>query len=434
MSRLDFAPKIDNIRVTDIKRGLGEFIPKPDKATSFAALKTALKKAGYTLASAEITVAGLLLREGSAWIIEADDSKQRFALEGDNLNEIIGVAEAGSHLEITGDWQTVGNDKDAREVVRPSAAKKVPASSKSAQGSEEKRPQAIESIQVSVEVAGSEPDLFFSSVRTTNPGLTVYKGGAVMPRYFFTRQHLGNLKVDRHALRVGISYTPTPTLQLEAEVPFQKTSFDDGMRSGSGSGFGNITVWGKYRFYRALETWGDKQAAARFGLELPTGKKSAFGIQSLAEPEFVRQQLSPINGGVAFHTDLSYSQARGRIIYGANVEATMRGERAGFRMGHEAKVNTDLEYVLLPLKYQSPGKELFVLLETSYVYRSRGRIEGRKVLGSSSSEFYLAPGLQFTATPRLVVEASYQFPVIRNTGPLILRTDKNILVGIRYLY
>ena len=29
-------------------RGLGEFVPKPDKAVSFAALKTAIKKAGYT--------------------------------------------------------------------------------------------------------------------------------------------------------------------------------------------------------------------------------------------------------------------------------------------------------------------------------------------------------------------------------------------------
>jgi hypothetical protein len=103
-------------------------------------------------------------------------------------------------------------------------------------------------------------------------------------------------------------------------------------------------------------------------------------------------------------------------------------------MGHEARINTDLEYVLLPFKYQSPGKELFVLLETSYVYRSRGRIFGREVQGSSSSEFYLAPGLQFTATARLVLEASYQFPVIQNMGPLMLRTDKNVLVGIRYLY
>jgi hypothetical protein len=171
----------------------------------------------------------------------------------------------------------------------------------------------------------------------------------------------------------------------------------------------------------------------RFGLELPTGKKSAPGA-NLAVPDFVRQQLSAISGGLAFHADASYSQAHRRLIYGANIEGTLRSERDGFRAGHEVRLNTDLEYVLLPLKYQSPGKELFAILETSYSYRNRGRVGGRIVQGSSSSEFYLAPALQFTATPRLVLEASFQFPIVLNTGPLALRTDRNLLVGIRYLY
>jgi thiol-disulfide isomerase/thioredoxin len=101
-------------------------------------------------------------------------------------------------------------------------------------------------------------------------------------------------------------------------------------------------------YRRTLETWGDKQAAIRFGAELPTGKNDAPGDASSGLPEFVRQQLSPINGGFAFHSDLSYSQAHGRFIYGGNVEATLRGERDGYRLGHEVRINTDLEYVLLP--------------------------------------------------------------------------------------
>jgi len=56
------------------------------------------------------------------------------------------------------------------------------------------------------------------------------------------------------------------------------------------------------------------------------------------------------------------------------------------------------------------------------------------VPGSSSSEFYLAPAVQFTASPRVVLEASYQFPVVLNSGPAVLRTDRNLLVGLKYLY
>jgi hypothetical protein len=56
------------------------------------------------------------------------------------------------------------------------------------------------------------------------------------------------------------------------------------------------------------------------------------------------------------------------------------------------------------------------------------------VTGSNSTEFYLAPGLQYAAAPRFVVEGSYQFPVVLNTGPQVLRTDRNILLGVRYLF
>jgi hypothetical protein len=436
VSRLDFAPRIDDIKVTDIKRGLGEFVPKPDKAISFDALKSALKKAGYTLASADGTVEGTLVNENNGWWIDVAQSRQRFALEGDDSDKLLRGIEPGRQIEVTGDWQTVGKDTAKREVIRVRSAKALPAGSSNLSSTLKVGSEviAMDRIHVSLDGAGGEPDMFASSIRTTSPGLTVYKGGALVPRYYYTRQHLGNLKVDRHTLRVGISYTPTPTLQLEAEIPYQRTTYEDGNRTGSGSGLGNITLWGKYRFYRTLETWGDKQAAVRFGAELPTGKKDAPGEGQLAAPEFVRQQISPNSGGVAFHADLNYSQARHRFIYGANVESVVRTERDGFRMGHELRVNTDLEYVLFPLNYQTPGRELFVILETSYVYRDHGRIGGRTVRGSSASEFYVAPGLQFTATPRFVVEASFQVPVVRNVGPLVLRTDKSLLVGVRYLY
>jgi hypothetical protein len=217
-------------------------------------------------------------------------------------------------------------------------------------------------------------------------------------------------------------------------VPVSRTSFDDGANSGSGTGLGNITLWSKYRFFRKVKTYGDRQAAVRFGLELPTGKKSAPTAQEVNAPAFVRQQLTPINGGLSPHFDLAFSQAGGRFIFGGNVEGILRSERDGFRMGNEVRVNTDLEYVLLPRDYQSPGKELFVILESTFVERGRGRLDGAVVEGSKSTEFYLAPGLQYAADPRFVVEGSVQIPVIRNTGPLVLRTDINVLLGVKYLF
>jgi hypothetical protein len=430
VGRLDFAPKIDDIKVTDVKKGLGSFTPRPDKAASFAALKAALKKAGYTLASAEINVAGILKRDDAGWWVEVETSRQRFAIEGDDVSKALGGATDGDRLEITGDWQTAGTGATSREVIRPRVARKLPL--RGSANVVSKTP--LSPIQVSLTGVSGEPQMFFSPIRTTTPGLTVYKGGAVVADYSFTRQHLGNLKVDRQMLRLAVSYTPTPTLQLAAEVPYARTAFDSGLNTGSAHGLGNITLWGKYRFYRSLETWGDRQAAVRFGLELPTGKKSAPGNEELQSSGFVREQLTPINGGLSFHADTAYSQAKGRFIYGANIEAVLRGDRAGFRLGHEVRVNTDLEYVLLPFKYRGPTKELFTILETTFIHQGRGRLNGAEVPGSNSTEFYVSPALQYVATARLVLEASYQFPVVRNTGPQVLRTDSNLLIGIKYLY
>ena len=111
----------------------------------------------------------------------------------------------------------------------------------------------------------------------------------------------------------------------------------------------------------------------------------------------------------------------------------LRTERDGFRMGHEQRVSTDLEYVI-PKDPKRPGGELFLILETTFAHRSNGRINGLEVSGSRSTEYYLAPGLQWAARPRFVIEGSYQFPIVQNTGPVVLRTDRNLLLGIKLLF
>jgi hypothetical protein len=447
VSRLDYAPKLKEIEITDIKKGLGVFTPKPDMAVSFAALKETLKKAGYTLDTADIIVVGVLERDGKDWLLVSDTSKQRFILEGDGKALETADAAPGVRVEITGGWKTTGTGASAREVISVQTMKKVDKAEVALKAvsfitSDVLPSPAMDASHARLKsvstVAPAEMNSIVTKplapIRTTSPGLTVYKGGAVTPRLYFIRQRLRGLEVNRQLLDLSLSYTPTPRLQLEVEVPVSRTAFDDGVNSGSRTGLGNITLWGKYRFFRKVKTYGDRQAAARFGLELPTGRKSAPSAQKVNAPEFVRQQLTPINGGLSPHFDLAFSQAGGRFIFGGNVEGILRSERDGFRMGNEVRVNTDLEYVLLPRDYQAPGNELFVILESTFVQRGRGRLNEAAVDGSKSTEFYLAPGLQYAADPQFVIEGSVQLPIIRNTGPLVLRNTVNILLGVKYLF
>ena len=433
VSRLEFAPKLKEIQVTDFKKGLGVFTPRPHKPVSFAALKESLKKAGYTLAAADITVAGTLTKDEKGWAIVVQQSGQRFALEGPNVDRALAGAKPGDSIELTGDWKTAGAGSNTQETIYP-LARKATASNREislpifAKVGYTESPNP-ETSPVELPSAGAP----LAPIRVTSPGLTVYKGGAVTPRVYFIKQHLGPLEVNRQVFDLSVSYTPSPRLQLEIEAPFSRTAFDDGTSSGSGFGPGNITGWAKYRFFRSVETYGDRQAALRVGLELPTGKKTAPSQAQINVPAFVRQQLTPINGGLSPHFDVAFSQAGGRFIFGGNAEAILRTERDGFRMGHEQRLNTDLEFVI-PRDPQKPGGELFLILETTFVHRSDGRLEGLRVQGSGATEYYLAPGLQYAAHPQFVIEGSFQFPVVRNTGPLALRTDRNILLGVRYLF
>lgn len=498
MSRLEFAPKLNEIKVTDIEKGIGVFIPKPDKVVSFVLLKTALKKAGYALDTSDLTVVGTLAHDAAGWWLVAEPTGQRFALVSPTLERLLDGMKAGATVEITGDWKTVGAGKDTHEAIAPRELKKSDggkvagkaiSSQRTATGSagDERRKVSASYASFDVGSASSAQNFVASTnlsphiddavlylepeennyrradshnetsrtrdwhvvdssnvaasashasapIRTTSPGLTVYRGGAITPRLSFISQDLGALRVHRQSLDLSATYTPTPHLQLEAQIPYSRTSFNDGVTSGAGSGWGNPTLWGKYRFFRQLQTWGDRQAAVRFGVELPLGDKGAPDATQLQATPFVRQQLSSINGGLTAHLDAAYSQARRRLIFGGNIEGIMRSERDGFRLGHELRFNTDLEYVIFPLRYRRPTGELFAILETSYVWRGRGRVNETEVAGSSSNEYFIAPGLQYVATTRMVFETSWQFPAFRRTGREVLRTNRNVLFGIKYLF
>ncbi len=316
----------------------------------------------------------------------------------------------------------------SREVIAPRAAKLIAGAPGRSQRSAQWRLPSVSFSPVSVNTNAAAP------IRVTSPGLTVYKGGALTPRIYLIKQHLGDVEVNRQVLNLSVSYTPSPRVQLEVEVPISHMSFDDDVDSGSGTGLGNVTLWAKYRFFRKVKTYGDRQAALRFGLELPTGQTDAPTFAQLNAHPFVRQQLTPIGGGWSPHFDVAFSQAGGRFIFGGNAEGILRSDRDGFRVGNEVRVSTDFEYVLLPRKYVAPGGELFIILETTFVHRGSGRLAGAPVSGSNSTEYFVAPGLQYAAAPQIVIEGSFQFPVISNTGPLVLRNDRNILLGVRYLF
>lgn len=172
------------------------------------ALKETLKKAGYTLDAADITVAGTLAKDDKGWAIVAQPSGQHLALEGPNVDQALGGASVGASIEITGYWKTLGTGTTSHEAISP--ARKA-----SAAGSQNYRRHSFPNFaKVSfIQPSFGEPAypavtlpaaIPAAPIRVTSPGLTVYKGGAVTPRLYFIKQHLGNLGVNRQVFDLSV--------------------------------------------------------------------------------------------------------------------------------------------------------------------------------------------------------------------------------------
>jgi hypothetical protein len=432
VSLLDFGPtRLEDVKITDFNEGLSEFAPKAEKPVRFADLNVTLKKAGFKLISAEITVSGKLSRDDSGWWIEAGGSGQRFKLAGDVPGAEVEKGAAGIDFEVIGDWQTGGKSCEKCEVVNARSGKRDDRHSETGDVPFFNGNSIGGPVVEAAAAGGVPPAPVPAPIRTTTPSLAVYKGGEVTFRYHFAQQHLGNVRVNHQEVLLGFRYTPTPTLQFEGEIPYHTFQ---GQGTSSGHNGGNIIIGTKYRFYNSLETGGDRQAAIRFGFEFPTASRNTVGDPATNESEFLRRQLLRIDGGPSAHVDAAFTRAKRKFVYGANIEGIMRSEFVGVRLGNEVRLNTDFEYILLPVKYRGPTNELRVILETNYLHKVRGRIRGNVVPGSSASEFYVAPGLQFAFNPRWVIEGSYQQPVVLNTGPQLLRTDRSVMLGVRVMY
>jgi len=109
VSRLDYAPKRDEIKITDLTKGMGEFTPKRDKAVALNSLHETLKDAGYKLAEASLVVQGDAVREGENWYLRVPESGQRVLLRG-----FSGLKEGTVTLE--GRWTSDGKTETLTAV------------------------------------------------------------------------------------------------------------------------------------------------------------------------------------------------------------------------------------------------------------------------------------------------------------------------------
>ena len=279
------------------------------------------------------------------------------------------------------------------------------------------------------------PAAVAAPLRTPSPGIGVFRGVAVQARLTAgeERSDDGHRLTDE-AVMVAVRYAPARRWSLGVAVPVvERTARSPEGAQAHRSGLGDVTVNAKYRFFRRLGAWRDRQAAIALGVELPTGEAGSLtGLDSL--PVSLRHAVQAGSDSVDLSGELSYQQARGRFVQAASLGYRRPGEGNGYRFGDEVRLDLDAEAIVLPLRYTSPGHEVFALLEASAVHREPDAFDGRDLPGTGRTELLLAPGLEYVATEQLALGVSVAFPVLTRADRDAMSTRRHVLVEARYAF
>lgn len=271
-------------------------------------------------------------------------------------------------------------------------------------------------------------------IRANTPGTGVFQRSGLLVGIVADEKAGGGTELRTLSSFVDLRYTPDTHWVFGARVPVLVESRVERPEAGAEttSGLGDVVVSVKHRFYRRVGRWADRQAAVEVGLKLPTGATDHPVDPALGAA--LRSQIQPGTGSTDGFVDLAYQQGRRRWVFAGDVGYRFNSEGDGdYRQGDEAHINLSAQYILFPRVYARPGKELFAVLEGTFLDASEDRQRGTMVEGTSRTALLLAPGVQYVATERLFLDLSVQLPIWEDPERG-LASRWNALVQLRYAF
>ncbi len=195
----------------------------------------------------------------------------------------------------------------------------------------------------------------------------------------------------------------------------------------STSGFGDLSVFGRYTVVQRDRPGRNFRVAPFLGVKAPTGEDDATDALGRLPPnvQVGSGSWDPFVGVVATYQTLRY-QVDSQFSYRANNKAN------NFEAGDIARLDGSLQYRLYPRKLSGgvPGF-LYGVIEANLIDQDNNRVGGVEDPNSGGTRLFLTPGIQYV-TKRWIVEGAVQIPVSQDLNGTALENDYVARVSVRF--
>ncbi len=193
------------------------------------------------------------------------------------------------------------------------------------------------------------------------------------------------------------------------------------------TGFGDLTVFGRYTVVQRDQPGRNFRVAPFFGVTAPTGEDDETDALGRLPPsvQVGSGSWDPLVGVVATYQTLRY-QVDGQFSFRANNKAN------DFEAGDVIRLDGSLQYRLRPRELTGgvPGF-LYGVIEANLIHRDKNRVDGGTDPNSGGTTLFLTPGVQYI-TKRWIVEGAVQIPVSQDLNGTALENDFIARVSVRF--
>ena len=238
---------------------------------------------------------------------------------------------------------------------------------------------------------------------------TIYKGGVGIE----AEVEYGKGGSDREAvIHYEIIYGVTENLSLTVELPHilekkEGTQVSDGL--------GELALRGKYQLFRRDTLGAQDKAALIYGLKFPTGgedKKPALGSGSL-------DHLFGLT--VGHESTTLYGFATGRYLLKTESGGKEKGDR----------VLVDVTFGFRPRLRPYKSWDFVVLLENSYIFAQKNKVDGAKQENSGGKEIFTGPTFLWSIR-NLMIKGGIQFPIWQDLNGDQEERDFRSVLAVEY--